>query len=499
MENLPINAETLIKLGKESAASRLDEVLNVFPAYESHRLSARSAIYQPERISLNSKDNAYINLVFNDSTEVGIGYASNYYNSFSIKLERPLKNVKSLQLLTAVIPPAQTSLPPSEVFFRYYRLRDISGSYTNWAVANYTQYQIVKYLGNYYFFTYNLTNRNAWVGNGIYNVDDFVSYLGAVYLCIQAVGPVAAAPPAVPPTYVLPPNDSTHWVQINSPAGSNPVANPLLWTLIGASPARDKDPNFFDMTNAASVPITAGLGYVEIQNLPSLVNDTIAPSDVLNKIFPDYDSLVATLSQCAADPDLTNWVDDVVFGVDPFTNRVTVKGTGAYYYLPLGLYDPWWVYLDDVRPSSTLNTRLGFTWNGSIPGFSNRTFSRGFNPYVNDAVFNATEPQLFYSKEGIQGIAYANLVYTPSIHIYCDIVGGSTEDSEGNGGLLSVVPTYAQQYGVSQYQNNFSRPLTKIPGDITQITVILKTDTGEPYYVPYGANTTLELAADYLT
>jgi hypothetical protein len=77
------------------------------------------------------------------------------------------------------------------------------------------------------------------------------------------------------------------------------------------------------------------------------------------------------------------------------------------------------------------------------------------------------------------------------------VTQGSTQDSAGNAGLLSVVPMAATSLGVTFYQNNFNRPLTKVIEFIPSITISMKTDSGDDYILPSNASVSLELAIEY--
>ena len=92
---------------------------------------------------------------------------------------------------------------------------------------------------------------------------------------------------------------------------------------------------------------------------------------------------------------------------------------------------------------------------------------------------------------------YGDLVYTQSVSIYCDVTQGSTQDSAGNAGLLSVIPMSSGQLGINFYQNNFNNPLTKIPSQIQEITISMKTQSGDDYVLPSSANVSFELALEY--
>ena len=86
---------------------RNGEFMKVYSAYNS-------AIYQPNKISINSKD---------DSSE--IVYADNkpgFFNTFRINFKTPILNVRSLNLLKTTIPIITTNIPDQELVFWYYRL-----------------------------------------------------------------------------------------------------------------------------------------------------------------------------------------------------------------------------------------------------------------------------------------------------------------------------------------------------------------------------------------
>jgi len=96
----------------EQLQQQIDELRNadfmrVYNAY-------KSAVYQPDKISINSKD---------DSSE--IVYADNrpgFFNTFRINFKTPILNVKSLNLLKTTIPIITTNIPDQELVFWYYRL-----------------------------------------------------------------------------------------------------------------------------------------------------------------------------------------------------------------------------------------------------------------------------------------------------------------------------------------------------------------------------------------
>lgn len=176
---------------------------------------------------------------------------------------------------------------------------------------------------------------------------------------------------------------------------------------------------------------------------------------------------------------------------------------------------PWQIY-------RTLNLRLGFTWNGSISQIAsafpiNMTVLEGaatkasvvvsyYNrlrpvpEYVDLAgpfstsLGGPTNPYIvtYYTAD-----SYANLVYTNTVSLYADFVGGSTYDSITNTQLLACVPMNASNLGVTFYNSSLYCPLTKISDQIYEIEIRMLTDTGAPYTVPNSAIVSLELALTY--
>jgi hypothetical protein len=167
----------------------------------------------------------------------------------------------------------------------------------------------------------------------------------------------------------------------------------------------------------------------------------------------------------------------------------------------------------------TLNLRLGFTWNGlttQIAGFFPlnittliaqsvgtsvlATFLNRLRPVPFYYTFSALDTGLSdspYTSLIYTADSYANLVYTNTVSLYADFVGGSTYDSITNTQLLACVPMNASNLGVTFYNSSLYCPLTKISDQIYEIEIRMLTDTGAPYTVPNSAIVSLELALTY--
>jgi len=86
---------------------RNSDIVNIYNRF-------KSVVYQPDKISLNSKDDS--GEIVYSSTPIG------FFNTFRINLKIPLLNVKSICLLKATVPIITPNIPDSELVFWYYRL-----------------------------------------------------------------------------------------------------------------------------------------------------------------------------------------------------------------------------------------------------------------------------------------------------------------------------------------------------------------------------------------
>lgn len=95
------------------------EIIEQLPEYMVVSNQGKSALYQPKRISLSSKDD--VNPEGNNIKFTSYSLAPLYYNNFKIVLQRPVIQAKSIQLLRASMPTANTNIPDTECVFWYYR------------------------------------------------------------------------------------------------------------------------------------------------------------------------------------------------------------------------------------------------------------------------------------------------------------------------------------------------------------------------------------------
>lgn len=439
--------------------NRLDEVLEQLETevQMTDQKPYRSAIFQPDRIVLSSHDDPDLLQAVYNAAQGGHQRAETF-SSFRIRFSKSLIGVKSIQLLSCIIPAAISNIPDDECIFFFYRLRNLTQSLVG-----------------------------AWSVGTTYIQGDVVSYGGSYYVSL-----------------------------INTNLAIIPSANPTEWNNCSAIMSY---PNMYDLK-------PANINSVFLNVTFSTPQEATANDNVLsyNRTFKSYQDLVNSLNFC-----VTNGINNdgpgavgASFAWDPTTNKIQFipqasQIEAGYYFLPCGYSDP--NILEYVttynelipinvnpllyyRPGYSLNLRLGFTWNGAIPSLNSLTnairdkdlaqavywYLRPYPPS------SSAQP---WAQELITANNYGNLVYSNSCRVFCNVTFGSSEDSGGQGGLLSVVPLNTGTLGISYYQNNFNNPLTKLPEILPDIEIRLVTDSGAPYILPNSASVTLELAIEY--
>lgn len=105
----------------------MEQLLEDLPKLSQPQELYRSFIYQPERVSLNSRQTLSITPQSDDD------FDSDIYSQFRCDLKSPLLRVKSLELLRASLPNAVASFPNDELFFFYYRVPQGALGQPDWA------------------------------------------------------------------------------------------------------------------------------------------------------------------------------------------------------------------------------------------------------------------------------------------------------------------------------------------------------------------------------
>lgn len=280
----------------------------------------------------------------------------------------------------------------------------------------------------------------------------------------------------------------------------------------------NNNPDYSQLT-AANIKIVRLLSTVTYS--PSRYLPATSAAYGFNGIFNDYDELVAALNRAAtADPNAATLgayytAGDVTFSHDETTKKIvfqgnnyeTIGGVPQYYYIPVGFEDANLATVQaaliallgnrnfQFQTGYTLNKRLGFLWDGLGPftapdygGAPNYTYPIPNTLYVLPPYI----PIIRYFAD-----SYADLLHTQNIFLYCDIVGGSSQDTNIKDNLLGVVPVNTGQLGILTYQSSQACPLTKISNNIYEITIIMKTDTGADFWIPINGFMNVEFALTY--
>jgi len=171
----------------------------------------------------------------------------------------------------------------------------------------------------------------------------------------------------------------------------------------------------------------------------------------------------------------------------------------------------------NISPERLLNSILGFTWNGifnpflltnlptnevsiGIPGSAVSLYNR-MRPVptyqvvqVNNALFRdaAATATRTYTAEG-----YANLVYSSIVNIYTNIVSGSTLDTIRNTNLVATTSMNCGNLGIAFHGNYIDTPLQRVAGDINELTIELRDEVGEPFYLTNNAIMTATFKITY--
>ncbi len=497
-----------LNLESQQMRDKVETLLEEFPNSVQSQQTARSFLFQPERIVISSNDDvnpstSLASAATKTASVVELLPASQSFSSFRVRFQKSLIRVKSIQLLSAVIPNAIQNIPDSSIVFYYYKIRSILLSQKGaWLVGTvYRTGDIVTVAANSYvnridntginptltYWTVSLTLPpnpldflGPWSATRNYNtVGKVVSYQGS-YWTVTTVS-----------TNVIP--GETYWIPFQVPADTS-------------------RPNYYDIDFNSLQFVQLLPSTTLFEQLPAPLNNP----NLINRTYTDYQDLLGALQFCASTAATASIANDVSFAFNQQLNKFVfvpnVAANPGYYYIPCGSEDQNVTTAQgDANEGYTLNLRLGFTWNGLLPDpfivnpYSTVTvpnvlypFMRPIDPLFVAAPFNKTA----WASNTNTANSYADLVNTSCVRIYADVAFGSTQDSNTKDrtdaeGILSIVPVNTTNLGVAFYQNNFNNELTKIPSILTEIGIRLVTDQGKPYLLPNSATVLLELAISY--
>jgi len=448
----------------------MEQLLEDLPKVMREETSYRSFIYQPERISVNSRQS-----LKNPQLLDGLQFQSDYYASFMSELRTPLLRIQALELLRGTIPNALTSIPNSETAFFYYRIGSTGDPdyLPDYSQLDVNHIHMVRLLTTFVYSPDNYINPDALGFNKTFeDYDDLVNELNKSTL--------------IDPNY-----DDQDWVSLQPyPAGSIVLDNlQRYYTLAGSAGTA----NFNDdgAWTAILTPFISGdITFSYNSNLNKIVvqgnnyESEISPGLFVPKFY--------YLPVGYGDPNLALFIQQMI---SPVEENGVVVGGGGLNQTSFPTYEDY-----------TLNRRLGFVWDGIFEAnpppnsFSygilvNHTFPKpNFVPLPDPIPLPPPIwiPYIYYTAE-----SYANLVYSSNIFLYCDIVGGSTQDTNTDERLLAVIPTNASTLGIIYGESKINCSLTKVSQQVSQITFTIRDDKGELIYFPKNAYINLELKISY--
>lgn len=529
----------------------IEEILNDFERQPvQDKRTFRAYLNQPELISLSSTN------AQQQSPPISpLSYAQ-YYN-FTINLPRPALDAKSLQLLKAVIPQAQCSLPDYSLVFPYYRLRTVPRSSTdgdvyfvdnpNFAVNNSNNnLYFIRLLPSYY----KKEELNLSAGD---SVDDFgYNQTFNDYNELEKELKKSCAKDlrfTIYQKYIAndisieyKPNLNRFVLQGNN-TNTVPVINNIQPWVSNVNYLQGDlvfyNLNFYIARNASvGVPPNPNNDLPwSLQLYPTYYTTFVSNQDYYIGNVVQHVGIFYYCKQNAAQGDdappdnPTSWLNvSQYFATNPNFNSYLIAGyqdpnvdsllkyinfkSEALFSDNIGVSIPGQPY----AKYQTLARRLGFTWDGTgmindvsrinyllneqgIPfGSTVALFFNRFRPVLNYDIGLEAEQKLGAANNVISyytADGYCNLVYSSVISIYTTIVGTSTVDTQRNANLLAMIPMDCGNLGVAMVGNYIENALTKIQGDLYSIYIELRDENGEPYYLTNNATTTLLIKLTY--
>lgn len=533
----------------EKAINEILQDLEHQPLQE--RRTFKAYLNNPELISVSSTNAIHQSPPINYNT-------NNAYYNFTVNLPRPAIGAKSLQLLKAIIPQAQCSIPDYSLVFPYYRLRtvpiDVDGHIKFVDKPTFENLFFIRLLPSYYkpelIQFCNQVNPNLIGLNKTFNYyeelatelakacneditfnyathyfpeDIAITYSSEINK-FQFEGLNVELEP-VAPTY-------DQWDQ-----GADYIANTIVFyqkdfykslnEIPAEYPPPPEDPTNWERVFVNSyVPWdvdivwnkddvvwdeVTGLFYICIvdstfQNPPPNEN----PEEWLNvsQFFDDYPIFTTYIVAGYEDKNVDRLLQYVEEKSTPTYSGVKdyIVGDFSFSSIPGNKYVQY----------QTLARRLGFTWdgNGMVPNSK-------INDYIDTGITFGSTIALYYNRfrpvplyqpappetvllEAIKSNfntytadGYCNMVYSSIINIYTTIIGTSSVDTQRNANLLATLEFNAPNLGVAMVNNFIDTKLTKLQPDIYSIYFELRDENGVEYYLTNNATTTLLLKLTY--
>lgn len=457
------------------------------------RRTFQAYLNNPELISVSSTN------AQEQSPPINPNLYNAYYN-FIVNLPRPAIGAKSLQLLKAIIPQAQCSIPDYSLVFPYYRLKcvpiDDEGKLIFAEAPSYNNLHYIRLLPSWYkpelIATDGTTNYENYGYNRTFNYyEDLLEEVKKACVYNYGGGQASNKFEANDVTFYFDKelnkfifrglksdtqNTYPAWIESNtyykndivSYAGNTYVA---LNTTIGEEPSTTptswlNSSDFFAANPVFNVYIIAGY------------------SD------PNVKQLLQTIQNANADDD-ADFINIGSIPTAPYVANQTLARRMGFTWDGTGMITS----LDSLNNYDVPNN---LTYGGTVPLFYNRM--RPFNYYNVPSpppLFNLQLGPFTGSVDSYTADGYCNLVYSSIINIYTTIIGTSSVDTQRNANLLATVEMNCPNLGVAMANNFIDTKLTKIQPDIYSIYFELRDENGVEYYLTNNATTTLLLKLTY--
>lgn len=447
----------------------------------------KSYINQPNLIAISS-DNASIKKE---------NITSDSFFSFTCNLEKPAIQVKGLQLLSANIPQCKAySFDDTELVFAYYRFKtqdNIAGHTYFTEQPNIDNLYYVRLLPSYYPSNI-IPNAQLYGFNKTFNNYQELSDELAKSCSSDLLHTNILFNKFIPNDITISYNEEMNKFQM---IGNNTTT---AWT----------PPSWSDSVTYQSNQIILweeGIYYISLID-NNFNNDppTTTSAWTLYTGTIGYTYLIA------------GYEDPNVLILQENINSQAVGANADFFYGLYGLNNIMSILSQPFKQGKTLAKRLGFTWNcrGTLPSQNNSVtpleYAQGSSfpifwnrlrpipkyelitafdtiPIPNNSPFTSTT----YIAE-----AYCNLVYSSIINIYSNLTSGASFDTQTvMRNLLGMIPINCGQLGITFQNTYIDNLMTKINSDIYTLTIELRNEIDEPYYITNNGIATFVIKLTY--
>ena len=433
-------------------------------------------------IQLKTENNSFINQpsiisVSSDNAQKQFNNKNDSFYSFTVNLKRPALQVKSIQLLQANIPQCKGyNFDDTELIFPYYRLRTQD----------------------------NIANETYYTENPTLNTLYYIRLLPSYY-----------PPELIPNAQLYGFNKTFNNYEELSNELQKATSNDLLYTNIqnthfipnDISITYNTTYNKFQMKGNTTTwtPNTwSGSTTYSINNLVMYNNQVWISLTNNNQSTPGVSQWQLYTGSTTYTYLIAGYDDPNVLQLQENINQLINNENPDFFYGQYNLPSIVSIPSQPYKQGKTLAKRLGFTWNGSglnqvfpinntvsqinyVEGSSLPIFFNRLRPVPQ---YEIIPPELGspppnnnpYTQYTYIADNFCNLVYSSIINIYTNIIASGTID-QTNRSLLSIIPLNCAPLGITFTNNFIDNPITKINKDIYQISIEMRNEIDEPYFI----------------